>query len=61
MLGQTVILALAPEISVSCLILVLESMLGAISQKEAEYSAHPRNLFWDCVETAFQIDRTTLY
>ena len=61
LLRQTVISALAPEISVSCQILVLGSMPGAISQKEAEYYAHPRNLFWDCVETAFQIDRNAPY
>ena len=61
MLRQTVISALAPEISVSCQILVLGSMPGAISQKEAEYYAHPRNLFWDCVETALQIDRNAPY
>ena len=61
MLRQTVISALAPEISVSCQILVLGSMPGAISQKEAEYYAHPRNSFWDCVETAFQIDRNAPY
>ena len=61
MLHQTVISALAPEISLSCQILVLGSMPGAISQKEAEYYAHPRNLFWDCVETAFQIDRNAPY
>ena len=36
-------------------------MPGAISQKEAEYYAHPRNLFWDCVETALQIDRNAPY
>ena len=52
LLRQTVISVLAPEISVSCRILVLGSMLGAISQKETEYCAHPRNLFWDCMETA---------
>ncbi len=34
---------------------------GAISQKEAEYYAHPRNLFRDCVEIAFQIDRNSPY
>jgi double-stranded uracil-DNA glycosylase len=61
MLRQSVISALAPEIIVSCQILVLGSMPGAISQKEAEYYAHPRNLFWDCVETAFQIDRNAPY
>ena len=61
MLRRTVISVLAPEISVSCQILVLGSMPGAISQKEAEYYAHPRNLFWDCVETAFQIDRNAPY
>ena len=61
MLRQTVISALEPEISVSCQILVLGSMPGAISQKETEYYAHPRNLFWDCVETAFQIDRNVPY
>ena len=61
LLRQTVISALAPEISVSCQILVLGSMPGAISQKEAEYYAHPGNLFWDCVETAFQIDRNAPY
>ena len=61
MLSQTVISALAPEISVSWQILVLGSMLGAISQTEAEYYAHPRNLFWDCVETAFQIDWNAPY
>ena len=61
MLRQTVISALAPEISVSCQILVLGSMPGVISQKEAEYYAHPRNLFWDCVETAFQIDLNAPY
>ena len=61
MLRQTVISVLAPEISVSCQILVLGSMPGAISQKEAEYYAHPRNLFWDCVETAVQIDRNAPY
>ena len=61
MLHQTVISALAPEISLSCQILVLGSMPGVISQKEAEYYAHPRNLFWDCVETEFQIDRNAPY
>ena len=61
MLRQTVISALAPAISVSCQILVLGSMPGAISQKEAEYYGHPRNLFWDCVETTFQIDRNAPY
>ena len=61
MLSQTVISALEPAISVSCKILVLGSMSGAISQKEAEYYAHPRNLFWDCVETTFQIDRNAPY
>ena len=61
MLRQTVISVLAPEISVSCQILVLGSIPGAISQKEAEYYAHPRNLFWDCVEAAFQIDRNAPY
>ena len=61
MLRQTVISVLAPEISVSCQILVLGSMPGAISQKEAEYYAHPRNLFWDCVETTFQIDQNAPY
>jgi len=61
LLRQTVISALAPEISVSCQILVLGSMPGAISQKETEYYAHPRNLFWDCVETVFQIDRNAPY
>ena len=48
MLRQTVISALAPKINVSCQILVLGNMPGAISQKEAKYYAHPRNLFWDC-------------
>ena len=61
MLRQTVILVLAPEISVSCQILVLGGMPGAISQKEAEYYGHPRNLFWDRVKTAFQIDRNASY
>ena len=61
MLRQTVISALAPKISVSCQILVLGSMPGATSQKDAEYYAHPRNLFWDCVETAFHIDRNAPY
>ena len=61
MLRQTVISALAPTISVSCQILVLGSMPGSISQKEAEYYAHPRNLFWDCVETKFQIARNAPY
>ena len=61
MLRQTVISVLAPEISASCQILVLGSMPGAISQKEAVYYAHPQNLFWDCVETAFQIDRNAPY
>ena len=61
MLRQTVISALAPAISVSCQILVLGSMPGTTSQKEAEYYAHPRNLFWDCVETTFQIDRNAPY
>ena len=61
MLRQTLISALAPQISVSCRILVLGSMPGAISQKNAEYYAHPRNLFWDCIETAFQIDRNAPY
>ena len=61
MLRQTVISALAPKINVSCHILVLGNMPGAISQKEAKYYAHPRNLFWDCVETAFQIDQTAPY
>ena len=36
-------------------------MPGAISQKNAEYYAHPQNLFWDCIETAFQIDRNAPY
>ena len=40
---------------------MLGSTLGAISQKKAEYYAHPRNLFWDCVEVAFQIDRNAPY
>ena len=61
MLRQPVISALPPAISVSCQILVLGSMPGAISQKKAEYYAHPRNLFWDCVETTFQIDRNAPY
>jgi hypoxanthine-DNA glycosylase len=61
MLRKTIISAPLPEISVSCQILVLGSMAGAISQKEAEYYAHPRNLFWDCVETEFQIDRNVPY
>ena len=61
MLSQTVISVLAPKISVSCQILVLGSMPGAISQKEAEYCAHPRNLFWDCVGATLQIDRTAPY
>ena len=61
MLRQTIISPLSPVISVSCQILVLGSMPGAISQKEAEYYAHPRNLFWDCVETTFQIDRNAPY
>ena len=61
MLRQTIISPLSPVISVSCQILVLGSMPGAISQKEAEYYAHPRNLFWDCVETVFQIDRNAPY
>ena len=61
MLSKTIISALSPEISVSCQILVLGSMPGAISQKEAEYYAHPRNLFWDCIEIAFQIDRNAPY
>ena len=61
MLRQTVISVLAPEISVSCQILVLGSMPGAISKKGAEYYVHPRNLFWDCVETAVQIDRNAPY
>ena len=61
MLRQTVISALAPEISISCQILVLGSMPGLISQKEAEYYAHPRNLFWDCVGATLQIDRTAPY
>ena len=61
MLRQTVISALAPTISVSSQIIVLGSMPGSISQKEAEYYAHPRNLFWDCVETKFQIDRNAPY
>ena len=61
MLRQTVISVLAPQISVSCQILVLGSMPGAFSQKKAEYYAHPRNLFWDCVETTFQIDRNATY
>ena len=61
MLRQTVISVLAPEISVSCQILVPGSMPGVISQKEVEYCAHLRNLFWDCVETAFQIDRNAPY
>ena len=53
MLRQTFISALAPEISVFCQILVLGNMLGAMSQKEVEYYAHLRNLFWDSVERAF--------
>ena len=61
MLRQTVISALAPAISVSFQILILGSMPGAVSQNEAEYYAHPRNLFWDCVETAFQIDQNAPY
>ena len=61
MLRQPIISALAPAISVSCKILVLGSMPGAISQKEAEYYAHPWNLFWDCVEITFQIDRNAPY
>ena len=61
MSSQNFISALPPEISVSCQILVLGSMPGAISQKEAEYYAHPRNLFWDCVETACHIDRNAPY
>ena len=40
MLRHTVISALAPKISVSCQILVLGSMPGATSKKEAEYYAH---------------------
>jgi hypoxanthine-DNA glycosylase len=61
MVRQTVNSALAPTISVSCQTLVLGSMPGSISQKQAEYYAHPRNLFWDCVETKFQIDRNAPY
>ena len=61
MLRQTVISVLAPEISVSCQILVLGSMPGAISKKGAEYYVHLRSLFWDCVETAVQIDRNAPY
>ena len=56
MLRQTVISALASAIRVSCQILVFGSMPGIISQKEAEYYAHSRNLFWDCVEIKFHID-----
>ena len=58
---QTVISTLKPAINESCQILVLGSMPGAISLKEAEYYAHPQNLFWDCVETTFQIERSAPY
>ena len=61
MLSQPVISVLEAGNGVSCRLLVLGSLSGAISQKEAEYYAHPRNLFWDCVETAFQIDRNAPY
>ena len=57
MLHQTVISALAHEIIVSCQILVVGSMPGVISLKEAKYYSLMRNLFWDCVEAAFHIDR----
>ena len=53
MFRQTFISALAPKIRVFCQILVLGNMLGAMSQKEVEYYAHLRNLFWDSVERAF--------
>jgi double-stranded uracil-DNA glycosylase len=61
MLRQTAISALASKIDVSHQILVLGCMPRAISQKEAEYYAHPKNLFWDCVETAFYIDQNAPY
>ena len=58
MLRQTVIYALAPTIDTSCQILVLGSMPGAISQKEAEYYAHPRNLFWILLRPRFRLTET---
>ena len=58
---QTLASGLDPQIGEQCRILVLGSMPGTLSLRAVEYYANPRNLFWDCVETAFGIDRDLSY
>ena len=60
MLPQTVISALAHEIIVSCQILILGSMPGVISLKEAKYYAHRGICFGIASRRRFTLTETRL-